>query len=138
MIGLPGETVELREKKVYINGKPLDEPYVHFLQPPARPSELHEVTSFDVREHYGPVTVPADQYFMMGDNRDNSAGQPLLGLPAARLHQGQGAGDLLVVRVGARGLSGRGRRRDGQGTGLGVRAFLHADALGAACFHQIR
>ena len=35
MIGLPGETVELRDKKVYINGQPLDEPYVHFLEPPA-------------------------------------------------------------------------------------------------------
>ncbi len=72
VVGLPGETVELREKKVYINGKPLDEPYVHFLQPPGAESELHEVTSFDVRERYGPVTVPANQYFMMGDNRDNS------------------------------------------------------------------
>ena len=72
VIGLPGDTVELREKKVYINGKPLDEPYVHFLQPPGGESELHEVTSFDVRERYGPVTVPANQYFMMGDNRDNS------------------------------------------------------------------
>jgi len=72
VIDLPGETVELREKKVYINGKPLDEPYVHFLQPPGAESELHEVTSFDVRERYGPVTVPANQYFMMGDNRDNS------------------------------------------------------------------
>ena len=72
VIGLPGETVELREKKVYINGTPLDEPYVHFLSPPGGPSELHEVTSFDVRERYGPVTVPADHYFMMGDNRDNS------------------------------------------------------------------
>jgi signal peptidase I len=72
VIGLPGETVELREKKVYINGKPLDEPYVHFLQPPGADSELHEVTSFDVRERYGPVTVPQNQYFMMGDNRDNS------------------------------------------------------------------
>ncbi len=72
VIGLPGETVELREKKVYINGTPLEEPYVHFLSPPGGPSELHEVTSFDVRERYGPVTVPADHYFMMGDNRDNS------------------------------------------------------------------
>jgi signal peptidase I len=72
VIGLPGETLEVREKKVYINGKPLDEPYAHFLRPPASSPELAEVTSFDVRERYGPVTVPADQYFMMGDNRDNS------------------------------------------------------------------
>ena len=72
VIGLPGETVELRDKKVYINGTALDEPYVHFLSPPSGPSELHEVTSFDVRERYGPVTVPPDHYFMMGDNRDNS------------------------------------------------------------------
>jgi len=72
VIGLPGETLEVREKKVYINGSPIDEPYAHFLQPPQSGSSLHEVTSFDLRERYGPVTVPADQYFMMGDNRDNS------------------------------------------------------------------
>jgi signal peptidase I len=72
VIGLPGETLELREKKVYINGQPLDEPFVHFLQPPSTSSELHEMTSFDVRERYGPVAVPANQYFVMGDNRDNS------------------------------------------------------------------
>ena len=72
VIGLPGETVEVREKKVYINGKALDEPFVHFLQPPASPSEFHEVTSSDVRERYGPVTIPPNQYLVMGDNRDNS------------------------------------------------------------------
>jgi signal peptidase I len=72
VIGLPGETIEVKEKKVYINGKPFEEPYVHFLEPPAGQSELHEVTSFDVRERYGPVTVPPNQYFVMGDNRDNS------------------------------------------------------------------
>ena len=72
VIGLPGETVELKEKKVYINGQPLDEPYVHFLMPPTMMSELQELTSLDVRERYGPVTVPPDQYFVMGDNRDNS------------------------------------------------------------------
>src|SRR5215510_7813329 len=61
VIGLPGETVEVKERKIYINGKLLDEPYVHFLQEPVNNSEFHEVTSFDVRERYGPVTVPANQ-----------------------------------------------------------------------------
>jgi signal peptidase I len=69
VIGLPGETIELRNKKVYVNGNPLDEPYVHFLEPS---HEDAEITSFDVRERYGPVTVPSHQYFVMGDNRDNS------------------------------------------------------------------
>jgi signal peptidase I len=71
VIGLPGETLEVRQKKVYINGKPLDEPYTHFLTAPAG-SAFHEETSFDVRDQYGPVTVPPEHYFMMGDNRDNS------------------------------------------------------------------
>ena len=69
VIGLPGETLELREKRVYIDGTPLDEPYVHFLVPPDKNGESHD---FDVRQQYGPVTVPAGHYFMMGDNRDNS------------------------------------------------------------------
>jgi signal peptidase I len=73
VIGLPGETVEVRAKTVYINGKGIEEPYVQFLEPPSSGGEFYEVTSFDVRERYGPVTVPADQFFMMGDNRDNSA-----------------------------------------------------------------
>jgi len=70
VIGLPGETLELRHKRVYINGRPLDEPYVHFLVPPS--PHAQEFAAYDVREQYGPVTVPPNQYFVMGDNRDNS------------------------------------------------------------------
>jgi len=69
VIGLPGETIELRNKKVFVDGQPLQEDYVHFLDAGHGSSE---VTSFDVRERYGPVQVPAGQYFVMGDNRDNS------------------------------------------------------------------
>jgi signal peptidase I len=69
VIGLPGETLEVRDKRVIIDGKPIDEPYVHYLQPAAGASEI---TSFDVRDRYGPVTIPAGHYFVMGDNRDNS------------------------------------------------------------------
>jgi len=68
-IGLPGETVELRNKRVYINSQPLDEPYVQYLVPP---SDGEGAPDFDVRVQYGPMTVPAGHYFMMGDNRDNS------------------------------------------------------------------
>jgi signal peptidase I len=71
VIALPGDTLEIRQKRVHIDGRPLDEPHAHFFDP-AGASSLHEVTSFDVREQYGPVKVPPGPYFVMGDNRDNS------------------------------------------------------------------
>ena len=67
VIGLPGDTLELKRKVIHINGTPIEEPYANYADlPSATPN------ADDRREQYGPVTVPPHQYFMMGDNRDNS------------------------------------------------------------------
>ena len=64
VIGLPGDVIRVEDKRVYVNGELLDEPYV-----------VHRDTLIrsDVRDQYGPVTVPPDSLFVMGDNRDSSA-----------------------------------------------------------------
>jgi signal peptidase I len=85
VIGLPGDRLELKRKKVYINGQPLEEPYVQYLTP--IPGEGEQTD--DRRVAYGPVTVPAGQYFMMGDNRDNSEDSRWWGFAPATYVKGQ-------------------------------------------------
>ncbi|MGK7902891.1 MAG: signal peptidase I [Hormoscilla sp.] len=80
VVGLPGEKVELRQGKVYVNDRPLAEKYVASdFDPTARvtASSTHQRTQINVcppdkRFLSQPVTVPANSYLVMGDNRNNS------------------------------------------------------------------
>jgi signal peptidase I len=64
VVGLPGETVSIDAKQVYINGKPLDEPYAVFKEPARK-----DLRPRDILE---PLVVPDDHFFVLGDNRDRS------------------------------------------------------------------
>jgi len=66
VIGTPGDVVEGKDKKVFVNGKLYEKPH-----------EIHKETEIipkaqNPRDTFGPVTVPTDSYFVMGDNRDRS------------------------------------------------------------------
>jgi signal peptidase I len=58
VVGLPGETLEIRQGRVYVNGKGLEEPYV--------PQQFTDSST------YGPIRVPPQEYFVMGDHRVSS------------------------------------------------------------------
>ena len=66
VIAVAGDTVEVRDKKIYINGKPFADKHGVYTDPRVLPA------SAGPRDNFGPVTVPEGHIFVMGDNRDNS------------------------------------------------------------------
>jgi len=72
VIGLPGEILEIRDKKVYIDGAELKESYKNFIDSNVYERNSGIPSDYIVRDNFGPITIPPDCYFMMGDNRDNS------------------------------------------------------------------
>ena len=71
-VGLPGETLEIRNDQVFINGERLDEPYAYF-EPNERKSRQAQGLVAAPTSRYGPVKIPQGKLFVMGDNRYNSA-----------------------------------------------------------------
>jgi signal peptidase I len=66
VIATGGDVIEEKDKTVYVNGKALIEPYAHHFD-----RSIHSGGN-DPRDNFGPITVPRDKLFVMGDNRDQS------------------------------------------------------------------
>jgi signal peptidase I len=88
LIGMPGDTLSMEAGQLYRNGQRVDEPYVlhgdpHRSEDPIQRAKMRDwqvrhVTQRDTASYqpdlqdWGPIVVPADSFFMMGDNRDSS------------------------------------------------------------------
>ena len=66
IIGVGGDTIEVRDKVLYVNGKEQDESFIQHVSPELLPAR------YSPRDNFGPTIVPKNAYFMMGDNRDSS------------------------------------------------------------------
>jgi signal peptidase I len=92
LIGMPGDTLEMKEQVLYINGEAVDEPYVQHdgsgdeVMPWMEWQRDYVAPGIDpvgyrpTRDTWGPLVVPPDRYFMLGDNRDSSLDSRYWGL----------------------------------------------------------
>lgn len=84
LVGLPGDTLLMRDKVLLVNGAPVPEPYAQHLDPldmhaPGMRWQLdhliepaERMTYRPTRDNWGPIVVPQTRFFVLGDNRDDS------------------------------------------------------------------
>ena len=73
VVAVGGDTVEIHAKKLYRNGHEVSEPYILHDDPTTYPSSDALPEPYRSRDNFGPYTVPANSYFVLGDNRDRSS-----------------------------------------------------------------
>lgn len=127
VIGVPGDTLQIVNGQVFIDGESLDEPYIQRIDPvgfminrgaglPPITWNPEEYPGCDInfgdfsgqrwsnRDNFGPVVVPHESYFMMGDNRDVSADSRYWGFLDQKLITGTPA--LVFFSIGEKPLTG--------------------------------
>ncbi len=101
LVGVPGDTLEMRDKVLFRNGVPVAEEYVRY----ADPLDTHAADMYwqldylldpaariryrPTRDNWGPLVVPGGQYFMLGDNRDDSEDSRYWGFVSASSIKGK-------------------------------------------------
>jgi signal peptidase I len=102
LVGVPGDNVEMRDDVLFVNGVAADYGTPHSVTEPMdygrtveglRTTERSEgsertvqfLPTFPAKRNFGPISVPADSYFFLGDNRDNSADSRYIGVVPRRL-----------------------------------------------------
>ncbi len=94
LIGMPGDTLEMQDQVLFLNGERLDEPYVKHTSRQDETgmpqwmgwqlgyllSGVDRLSYSPTRDNWGPIVIPEDRYFMLGDNRETSLDSRYWGL----------------------------------------------------------
>jgi signal peptidase I len=106
LVGMGGDTLEMRDKVLFVNGQPQTEPYVQFSDPKNdvygpnmywqcdyRPAKERDTECRPTRDNWGPVVVPPGRFMVLGDNRDDSEDSRYWGF----VHRGAIKGEPLFI-----------------------------------------